>query len=1023
MLCQTGIDFYNTVIGGLSGEAGTKKLRGINELSNLYRQQHKDDAKHPGKMISLYKQILSDRATVSFIPAALADDDEAVKVINELDDSLAVNKVFEAVSELFSAKMPGAYDFDKIWIAHDGLINVSMALFGKWDVLILALTAYAENTINNKNKIAKYLKSRAFSLSEIDKALDSYKDSLPQERQELRTVDYMKQYSALLLTVKETRKRFTELTKDALLKIAGNPVQAQVIKEYLDALMNLFHYLKPFINDEETNIDTDFYSALSPLYEQMRAIMKVYNAVRNFVTKKPYSTKKFKLNFKNPTLADGWDRNKERDNTAIILIKDDKFYLGVLNAADKLTRKELDGSKGTGGYRKMNYKLLPGPNKMLPKVFFSDKNKDTFRPPERILNGYAAHKHTKGDTFDLRFCHSLIDYFKNAIEEHPDWSQFGFKFSDTSTYNDMSDFYKEVADQGYKLTFTNIDASLVEKWIDQGRLYLFQIWNKDFAAGATGTPNLHTLYWKALFDPENLKDVVLKLNGEAELFYRRKSIETPSVHKAGTKKVNRRDIDGNPIPNEIYNEIYLYANGRNKIEQLSTEARALIDSGRVRISDVTHDIIKDKRFTQDKFAFHVPLTINFKAGGRVRINSKVNLFLKDNKDVNIIGIDRGERNLVYVSLIDRNGAILEQKNFNVVDKMDYHEKLDQMEKERDKARRSWQTIGNIKEMKEGYLSQVVHEITSMMVHRNAVVVMEDLNFGFKRGRFKVEKQVYQKFEKMLIDKLNYLVFKNTPQGEPGGVLHGLQLTEQFTSFEKLGKQSGFLFYVPASYTSKIDPTTGFANLFNMSEITTQEKQMDFIGRFKSIRYEKACDMFIFNFDYDDFRTYQTSHIKKWSVYTNGKRIINIKNQKGKWEAKYVSPTEEIKQALNKAGINFINGGDILSALKTADKKCSAAVFYAFKCALQMRNSNAGTDEDYIISPVRNASGEFFDSRSSDGTTPKDADANGAYHIALKGLCVLDAIDKNLAEDGTISYKDMTVSSQSWFEFTQTRKTR
>ena len=46
----------------------------------------------------------------------------------------------------------------------------------------------------------------------------------------------------------------------------------------------------------------------------------------------------------------------------------------------------------------------------------------------------------------------------------------------------------------------------------------------------------------------------------------------------------------------------------------------------------------------------------------------------------------------------------------------------------------------------------------MMVEHNAIVVMEDLNFGFKRGRFKVEKQVYQKLEKMLIDKFNYLVF-------------------------------------------------------------------------------------------------------------------------------------------------------------------------------------------------------------------------------------------------------------------------
>jgi CRISPR-associated protein Cpf1 len=48
----------------------------------------------------------------------------------------------------------------------------------------------------------------------------------------------------------------------------------------------------------------------------------------------------------------------------------------------------------------------------------------------------------------------------------------------------------------------------------------------------------------------------------------------------------------------------------------------------------------------------------------------------------------------------------------------------------------------------------------MIIEYNAIVVLEDLNFGFKRGRFKVEKQVYQKFEKMLIEKLNYLAFKD-----------------------------------------------------------------------------------------------------------------------------------------------------------------------------------------------------------------------------------------------------------------------
>ena len=54
--------------------------------------------------------------------------------------------------------------------------------------------------------------------------------------------------------------------------------------------------------------------------------------------------------------------------------------------------------------------------------------------------------------------------------------------------------------------------------------------------------------------------------------------------------------------------------------------------------------------------------------------------------------------------------------------------------------------------------------------------------------------------------------------------------------------------------------------------------------------------------------------------------------------------------------------------------------------LQMRNSISGrTDMDYIISPVKNASGQFYDSRTATSDLPRDADANGAYNIARKVL--------------------------------------
>ncbi|MDR3150305.1 MAG: hypothetical protein LBU14_01425 [Candidatus Peribacteria bacterium] len=71
---------------------------------------------------------------------------------------------------------------------------------------------------------------------------------------------------------------------------------------------------------------------------------KNYDAVRNYLTKKPQSDiNKLKLNFENATLAGGWDVNKETANLCIIL-QDEKQvqYLVILRNEDKkIFEKEL----------------------------------------------------------------------------------------------------------------------------------------------------------------------------------------------------------------------------------------------------------------------------------------------------------------------------------------------------------------------------------------------------------------------------------------------------------------------------------------------------------------------------------------------------------------------------------------------------------------------------------------------------------------------------------------------------------
>ena len=1040
VLAQSGIDFYNTVIGGISTE--TEKVQGLNEKINLARQKLPTEEKNKlrGKMIVLFKQILSDRGTSSFIPVGFNNNDEVYSSIKSFNDEFVNLSVCET-KELF--KQVAEFNLSEIYVPAKSLTNFSQNICGSWSILTEGLFLLEKDKVkkalseNQEEKINKEIAKKDYSLDELQVAYERYCNehnfSVEKNCKDyFDVVDYRteneksdKKKVSILSAITES---YSKIDFENIHDLQQEKEAATPIKTYLDEVQNLYHHLKLVDYRGEEQKDSNFYSKLDEIITQLSEIIPLYNKVRNFVTKKPGEMKKIKLNFDCPTLANGWDENKESSNDAIILRKDGKYYLGIYNPNNKPKFSKIENISESY-YEKMVYKLLPGPNKMLPKVFFSTKEQETFLPPKDLLLGYDAVKHKKGDSFDKEFMYKLIDWFKDAINRHEDWKKFNFVFSPTKSYEDMSGFYREVELQGYKVSFQKITDTEIDSFVNEGKLFLFQIYNKDFASKASGKKNLHTLYWENLFSEENLKDVCLKLNGEAELFWRKPSLnkEKVTVHKKGSILVNRTTSDGKSIPEDIYQEIYQFKN--KMIDNLSENAKSLLDSGVVVCKEATHDITKDNRFTEDTYLFHCPITMNFKAPDKSNkeFNNQVLDVLSGNPNVKIIGLDRGERHLVYLSLINQKGEIELQKTLNLVDqvrndktvKVNYQEKLVHKEGDRDKARKNWQTIGNIKELKEGYLSNVVHEIAKMMVEHNAIVVMEDLNFGFKRGRFAVERQIYQKFENMLIEKLNYLVFKDKKVTEPGGVLNAYQLTNKSANVSDVYRQCGWLFYIPAAYTSKIDPKTGFANLFITKGLTNVEKKKEFFDKFDSIRYDSKEDCFVFGFDYGkicdnaDFK-------KKWEVYTKGERLVYNNTERKNIS---INPTEELKSIFDVFGINWNNEDNFIDSVHIIQAEKSNAKFFdtllrMFNATLQMRNSIPNTEIDYLISPVKSEDGTFFDSREElkkgeNVKLPIDADANGAYHIALKGLYLLEN-DFNRNDKGVIQ----NISNADWFKFVQ-----
>ncbi len=1027
VLTQEGIECYNIIISGKSLKDNIK-IKGLNEYINEYNQ--KNEKKIP-KMKELYKQILSDREGASFVIEAIDTDKELIDDIDKYYDEF--NKIIDATISLVQSI--DNYDLDKIYINNDlTLTSISKDVFDDWSFIQTKIIENYDLNYNGKYvgknyDVDKYIAERDKALKKVKQYSIKALDEMTNDENKIAT--YFKNYisdNCLLEIIKENYEKYNSVKLEYYndnKELIKKEKEIEIVKSLLDSFKSTQNFIKKLIvKDNTIEKDEVFYNELINKYDFLKEIIPLYNKARNYLTQKPYADEKIKINFDCSTLLDGWDVNKERDNLGILFIKDDNYYVGILNKGHNDIFKGIKESSGESGYKKINYKFFKDLTTMVPKCtvalnevkkHFSSEtndyllNNDNFIKPLIITKeifDLANSEEGKIKKYQLEYLRKTGDEkgYKDALYK---WMNFCIEFLNSykstviygindieiSKYEDLPSFYNDINKRLYNISFTNIPEEVINEYVEKGYLYLFKLYNKDFSEYSKGTPNLHTLYWKALFDNRNLKNVVYKLDGGAEIFYRKASLklEDTAIHKANM-----------PVENK----------NRNTIEK-----------GK-KTSLFKYDLIKNKRYTEDKFQFHVPITMNFQNMGLSNIKELVNKNIKNTEDIYIIGIDRGERHLLYVSVIDSKGNIVEQKSLNDIVNIyneikyetNYHELLDKKEKEREAARESWKTVENIKELKEGYMSQVLHVITEYMKKYNAIIVIEDLNYGFKNSRIKVEKQVYQKFENMLINKLNYLVFKENKIEEDGGILNAYQLTNKFESFEKLGKQTGVLFYIPAWNTSKIDPLTGFVNLFSIKNTMPITEIKTFISNIDKISYNEGQNYFEFYIDYDKFGAKYKDTQRKWTLCSYGKRIKTFRNpeKNNSFDNIEVDLTEEFKNLLKTYSIPLDE--NIKDNILLNDKFDFKSFMYLFKLLIQMRNSRINEEEDYLVSPVRGKNGEFFDTRANRANLPTNADANGAYNIARKGLMLVKQIKET--EDEKLGKFTCDISNEKWLNFAQ-----
>ncbi len=1033
-LSQKGIENYNHIIGGEINVNG-EKIQGINEKINLYRQQTKEKIPFFKK---LYKQILGGKEkTKRFLE--ITSDAQVFSVLKEFID--LNNEKIKQAKDLFLnfIEHQDDYDLSKIYLRKAAINTISAKYFQ--DEL------YFKNALPHKetfSKEEKYKLDDFVSIQQIKNALCGSQPDLPKKWKYLGKIeteptnlfkekyknilviddkDNERSYKSFLNIWKQEFKSAIEEYNKSKSKKEGEKEkgvedmmreddiyqkkdeQNKIIERYAKAALEVYQMMKYFALEKgrkkvepENGSDAKFYNEFDNYYQDYN-INAYFNEFRNYLTKKDFLGRLLFPAFGGKEEQRHHFSKRRTDGAEKIKLNFDISHDHEFNDFGILFRKK---DKYYLGIPSRNFSLdtIIKKIKVVENSNFEMMRLKQLKFKTLVGKGYVSKFHAK---YTEQSDKIAVENAKKLIEEKYVNNYPLLKEVLNRNYQSKKEFYNyvnELLDNSYSLEFNFVSEDSVEKLNKDKELYLFQISTKDFNVGATGRPNLQTQYFKLLFE----EDSGVKLNSAFEVYFR---------PKIKTGKSN--------IP---------------------------------------------KRYTEDKFFIHPSVILNFgkekisskaiKAYSR-RFNSNINNFIVDKGDVNIIGIDRGENNLAYYSVINQKGKILDIGSLNdPLGKKDYNDLLEKKAKRREEERKSWQTIENIKELKNGYISQVIRKISDLILKYNAIVIFEDLNIGFKRSRQKIEKSVYQKLELALAKKLNYLVNKNAKEGEAGHYLKAYQLTPLVNTFRDIGKECGIIFYTTAGYTSITCPKCGFRRNIRL-RFETKEKAIKKLKVLK-IYFEQQNNRFRIEYNLDKFIDENNiNKIEENELFNDKEKkkdfIVYSDVERIRWHSKNNKSAETVyrgEEKIRKSNKGFVKKYDINNCLKglfeenkidileddisnqitngNFDAEFYKRLLYYLDILLFIRNSVSKDEEgeaiDFIQCPACH-----FDSRKGFQGYEFNGDANGAYNIARKGILILEKIrqfkdgkENSIKKYGSdllkLQSKHLTVDIDEWDKFVQ-----
>ncbi len=918
VLSQADIDGYNSVISGSCDESGTIQ-KGLNQKINEYNQKVKNEKKdvpYLRKVDTLYKQILMP-AEKKFTIETIETDDEVRNVIK------SAWKGFETAADKMTMLLKSKQDDDDgngILVQGNKLHAFSHLVSGDHKLIADRIMDKETQEINKlleddslKKSMRKELEKRLelVPLKVTEKnyemtALDEYvqnadKSLLAQGRTAFGC--FVESYAKAVSTAKSYYKIIEggDVLKGR--RIKGDRHVQEMLVDFFGALTDVRNILAIIKLPKNEIGDVIFYNDFDELVGDIRDSYKAENLVRNYVTKSVKDTAEEKqtcLGTASRLKAMWWtgDKKFSKDNATIIEYEG-KYYYFILSGGAKPI---MPAVKADGDAKFLAVKKGQDSNKMMPKIVFSDHAKpffeanpdadeyifdtDQVKHPITITRDlyniykdktYVKEALTSGRVTEEEFkrdLKKLINKYKEFADAYVQYEKFDMNsLGNAESYADSGEFFADVDTHSTAIWWNNVDFEQIENLVDNGEAYLFLISNRFLYTGKEDK-NAYTKMLLTLVSKENMEKTSIRLNGAPAIFFRPQAVEKKVTHKTGSFLVNRRTEDGEPIPKDIYETIYKIKNGMSSYEDSDyKKAMEYMDTHKVRVFRAKMDMIRNKRYMEDKFFLQISYKKNMDISARSndRLNDRVRESMRDG--FNMVSVARSTSDMVYVMAIDDKQNILEERSLNVIDGIDYAALLHDAYKEKLSDKKSWVYDTDSADLKAAYVDTAITEVLKLARKYNAVIVVESISDQVKDKYSFLDNQVFKTFEKRIAARLSDLSFKDIEKGKPGSIENPLQLANNNGN----AYQDGVLFFVNGAYTRGVDPSTGFANLFDTSRINSIASKRQFFSKMNDIRLDG--DKITFKFDYNNYPVKYETEKTDWTVTMQGSVVIYDREKK------------------------------------------------------------------------------------------------------------------------------------------------